>query len=156
LLVTLVGMSVVDCYRIYLNHDKNKYDKMDIVQFADELSLNLWLWQQKKATTLAADLNTLKGQEMRLERISNEFGDICQSPTNWQISEGQATGNGITAHCYICRKYMKKKGITNYVQTAFHCSDCPCVRLIEAMTNDRFPVILSISAAKIERLVVQI
>jgi hypothetical protein len=41
LLVTLVGKSVVDCYRIYLNHDKNKYDKMDIVQFADELSLNL-------------------------------------------------------------------------------------------------------------------
>jgi hypothetical protein len=33
---------------------------------------------------------------------------------------------------------------------------CLCVRLIEAMTNNRFPVILSISAAKIERLVVQI
>jgi hypothetical protein len=41
LLVTLVGMSVVDCYRIYLNHDKQKYEKMDIVQFADELSLQL-------------------------------------------------------------------------------------------------------------------
>jgi hypothetical protein len=33
---------------------------------------------------------------------------------------------------------------------------CLCVRLIEAMTNDCYLVILSISAAKIERLVVQI
>jgi len=41
LLVTLVGMSIVDCHRIYLNHDKQKYEKMDIVQFADELSLHL-------------------------------------------------------------------------------------------------------------------
>jgi hypothetical protein len=133
-------MSVVDCYRIYLNHDKNKYDKIDIVQFADELSLNLRLRQQKKATTLAADLNTLKGQEMRLERISNEFGEICRPPTNWQISEGRATGNSITAHCYICRKYMKKKGITSYVQTAFRCLDCKMPVCKADRSNDKRPL----------------
>ncbi len=97
---------------------------MDIMQFADELSLNLRIREPKKATTLAADLNTVKGQEMRLERITNELGEICRPPTDWQIRYGRTTGNSITAHCYICRKYMKKAGKTNYVQTAFRCSDC--------------------------------
>ena len=111
-------------YRVYLNHDKQKYDKMDIIQFADEISLNLRVRTPRKAPTLAADLNTLKGQDMRLERISNELGEICRPPTIWQINLGRATGNSITAHCFICRKYMKKEGKTNYVQTAFRCSDC--------------------------------
>lgn len=140
LLVTLVGMSVVDCLHIYLNHDKNKYDKMDIVQFADEISLNLRVRTSRKAPTLAADLNTLKGQDMRLERISNELGEICRPPTTWQITCGRETGNSITAHCYICRKYMKKAGTTNYVQTAFRCSDCKMPVCKTDRSNEKRPL----------------
>jgi hypothetical protein len=44
---------------------------MDIDQFADEISLNLQVRTPRKAPTLAVDLNTLKGQGIRLERISN-------------------------------------------------------------------------------------
>ncbi len=70
-------MCVVDMYQVYLNHNKQKYDKMDIVQFADEISINLRVRTLRKAPTLAADLNTLKGQDMRLEHLSNELGEIC-------------------------------------------------------------------------------
>jgi hypothetical protein len=125
LLITLVGMCVVDCYRIYLNHDKQKYSKMDIVQFADEITMNLRLRTPKKATTLQAERNTIQGQDIRLERITNENGDIHRQPTDLQRTKlGRATGNSITANCYICRKYMKEAGKTNYVQTAFRCLDC--------------------------------
>jgi len=41
LLVTLVGMSVVDLYWIYLNHDKQKYDHMTIQEFSKKLCLEL-------------------------------------------------------------------------------------------------------------------
>jgi hypothetical protein len=73
----------------------------------------------KKAPKFAADLNMLKEQDMRLEHISKELGEICQPPTKWQITHERATGNSITAHCFICRKYMKKEGKANYIQTAF-------------------------------------
>ncbi len=82
LLTTLVGMCVVDMYRVYLNHDKNKYEKMDIIQFADEISLNLRPRTTKKAPTLAATLSTIQGQELRLERITNDSGETCQPPTD--------------------------------------------------------------------------
>jgi hypothetical protein len=117
-------MCVVDMHRVYLKYNKQKYDKMDIIQFADEISLNLRVRTPRKAPTLAASLNTLQGQEMRLEHICNEFGKICRPPTPRQITYGRATGNSITAHCFICRKYMNQEGKTNYVQTAFRCSDC--------------------------------
>jgi len=140
LLVTLVGMSVVDCYRIYLNHDTQKYEKMDIVQFADELSLQLWVRQQKKATTLVADPNTLNGQGMRLEKITNHLGEIHRQPMTTQINKHRrAAGNSITANCYICHKYMKKANATNYVQTAFHCSDCKMPVCKTDRSNERRP-----------------
>ena len=41
LLVTLVGMSVVDLYRIYLNWDKRMYQHLSIVEFSDLLCMNL-------------------------------------------------------------------------------------------------------------------
>jgi len=35
LLTTLVGMCVVDMHRVYLNHNKHKYGRMDILQFSE-------------------------------------------------------------------------------------------------------------------------
>ena len=140
LLTTLIGMCVVDMYRVYLNHDKRKYDKMDIIQFADEISLNLRPRTVKKAPTLAAALHTLKGQELRLERITNEFGETCRPPTDRQMRRGRATGNSITAHCFICRKYMKKQGTTNYVQTAFRCLDCKMPLCKADRTTEKRPM----------------
>jgi hypothetical protein len=119
-------MSLVDCFWIHLNHNKSKYDKMDIMQFADELSLHLQLQQPKKATVLRTDLIMLKGQDMRLGHISNKLGEICQPPTNWQIRYGRETGNSITDNCYICRIY--EEGRRNKL-----CSDSlPLLRLQNA------------------------
>jgi hypothetical protein len=140
LLVTLVGMSVVDCYRIYLNHDKQKYEKMDIVQFADELSLHLRLREQKKAPTLASHQNTADGHDMRLERITNSLGEIRRQPMTTQMNKyRRASGNSITANCYICRKYMKTENATNYVQTAFRCIDCKMPVCKADRTNEQRP-----------------
>jgi hypothetical protein len=113
---------------------------MDIIQFADEISLNLRVRTPRKAPTLAASLNTLQGQEMRLEHICNEFGKICRPPTPRQITYGRATGNSITAHCFICRKYMNQEGKTNYVQTAFRCSDCKMPLCKSDKSNEKWPM----------------
>jgi hypothetical protein len=75
-------MCVADMYPVYSNHDKQKYDKLDIIQFADGISLNLRVRTPRNAPTLAADLNALKEQDMRLEHISNELGEIYRHPKN--------------------------------------------------------------------------
>jgi hypothetical protein len=49
---------------------------------------------------------------MRLERITYHLGEICRQPITTQITKyGRATGNSITANCYICSKYMKKANV---------------------------------------------
>jgi hypothetical protein len=52
----------------------------------------------------------------------------------------RAAGNSITANCYICHKYMKKANATNYVQTAFHCSDCKMPVCKIDRSNERRPM----------------
>ena len=123
-------MSVVDCCSIYTlcSLQTNSAYIYDYYQ------------QQKKTAAFAADLNTLNGQEMRHERITNHLGEICRRPTTTQKNKhGRATGNSITANCYICHKYMKKANATNYVQMAFHCSDCKMPVCKIDRSNERRP-----------------
>jgi hypothetical protein len=54
LLVTLVRMSVVDLYFVYLNHDKQKYKAFTVLKFSDMICRNLHLRDTWKAPTAAA------------------------------------------------------------------------------------------------------
>jgi len=141
LLVTLVGMSVVDCYQIYLNHDKQKYKKWTLFSLHMSSAFSYECDSKQKEPTLAADLNTLNGQEMRHERITNHLGEICRQPTTTQINKhGRATGNSITSNCYICQKYMKKANVTKYVQTAFRCYNCKIPVCKTDRSNEQQPM----------------
>ncbi len=125
LITTLVGMSIVDLHCVYLNHDKAKYAKVDVIEFSDLICSNLRSRSPGKAPTLRneAAINT---DLVQLRRITNRDGEIARTPTNKQRGkQGREVGNAFTANCFICRKYLLVEGgKTNYVTTAFCCALC--------------------------------
>ncbi len=124
LLVTLVGMSVVDLHRIYLNHDKGKYQLMSVLQFLEELCLKLRLRDTRGAKPLRYIVSNSNGT-IRLERIKNSSGEIARLPSDvQQRKHNRGTGSSITANCFVRRKYIYDKDKANYVQTSFCCIDC--------------------------------
>ena len=129
LLITLLGMSVVDLYRVYLNHDKQKYKAFTILEFSDMICRNLRLRDTRKAPTAAAVAEShfiLTNSELALERITNAKGEIAQQhPSKYQQEkERRSKGGSITANCYICRKYIPREGANNYKTTSFCCKNC--------------------------------
>ena len=61
---------------------------------------------------------------MRLKRIRGKDGNITRLPTSKQILQGHTVGTANNGNCYICRKYLTKKGDVVYRQTNFCCSIC--------------------------------
>ena len=57
-------MSVVDIYHVYLNHDKEKYKKMTVLDFSEEMCLDLWV-QNNRNITLQNAMQT-SNEEIRL------------------------------------------------------------------------------------------
>ena len=127
LLVTLVGMSVVDLYRIYLNHDKETYEKMTILDFSEEMCLNLRERMERSVTfrMLSQDAARIGDAEMRLERLIDVDGNITREPSlTMQTKHKWISGSAITSNCFICHKYVMTEGETNYMKMCFCCIDC--------------------------------
>lgn len=129
LLVTIVGMSVVDLYRIYLNQEKEKYKTITVVEFSDLICREIKERQSRPApprNVVCQMFATDNGTEMRIERVTNSAGHVTQrSPTNHQkTKERRLKGRVIGQNCYICRKYLKEDGSTRYNKTAHCCMDC--------------------------------
>ena len=61
---------------------------------------------------------------MRLERIRGKDRNIARLPKSKQILQGCTVGTANNGNCYICRKYLTKKGDEVYRQTSFCCSIC--------------------------------
>jgi hypothetical protein len=66
------------------------------------------------------------GENFGLERIMNDDGrTTLPNPTVLQREkEGRRKGKAITANCFICRKYIPKKGGHNYKTTSLCCRIC--------------------------------
>ena len=79
LLVTLVGMSVVDLYRIYLNWDKQMYQHLSVVEFSDLLCMNLQERKERKADCIAVAAvlhqQQSRGNQMQIECITDSEGN---------------------------------------------------------------------------------
>ena len=116
LLITVVGMSAVDLHHIYLNHNKHQFGKMDIIQFTEEICLNLWErdeWRANQPEDVIRSTCSTSGQDIRLKWIRVGDGFACWP---WslalQTKHGQTNDPAITANCYISWKYIVKKGKT--------------------------------------------
>jgi len=125
LITTIVGMSVVDMYRLYRHHKikvdgwtPQEMDSLRIIRFTDLLCGHLrpWKYQHRR---------TAQGRKPVLERIRDKDGNTTTEPTGWQKDNRNSTvGNPITHHCYICRRYLTDKGTTIYRKTSHWCKDC--------------------------------
>ena len=133
LIVTIVGMSVVDFHRLYLNklnresslgRTNDKY--MDVRKFADLIchplsKRNTVSWNGKPKGALAIHKDDINSY---LKRIENNLGEINRPPTHKQKSRRKEQGNPYTKNCYVCRKYLDKRGITMYHTTQWSCVTC--------------------------------
>jgi len=125
LITTIVGMSVVDMYRLYRHHkikvdgwSPQEVDTLRIIRFTDLICGNLrpWKYQHRR---------TIQGTKPVLERIRDKYGNTTTEPTGWQRdNRNSSVGNPITHHCFICRRYLTDKGTTVYRKTSHWCKDC--------------------------------
>jgi endogenous inhibitor of DNA gyrase (YacG/DUF329 family) len=117
-------------FRAYLNNDKNKYKNTTITEFSDMLCQNIRMQEGRRpdhiASVAANHSAENDGEEFGLERIMN---DDCRTtlpnPAALQREkEGRRTGKSITVNCFICRKYIPRRGGHNYKTTSFCCKLC--------------------------------
>ena len=139
LLVTLVGMSVVDCQRLYRNYravkmgwtttrlvDNEMADDLEIRKFSDKICKKLGDRTRQRAFQhqAAAARRGDEDNEGPLERIANISGDTCREPTNKQKDKGRHVGAARQQSCFICRKYLAASGDTVFRSTPWRCRHC--------------------------------
>lgn len=125
LLTTLVGMCVVDMFRIYRydqikiqGEDFDVVDSIRLLRFSDILCGDLRLWQYKQ-THRRVEL------PVTLERARNKEGRTNYEPTKWQQEErNNSVGNTVAPKCFICRSYLDKDGKSVSHPTSFWCQEC--------------------------------
>ena len=145
LLVSAVGINVVDFHRIWRNfiHDKTASEDMtttdglsagiipygasardlDIIRFSDLLTANLVSRTQLKAPILA--LENDKNIMEKLERITTSKGHYTYATTaQKQKTHGRSTGTSAQQNCIVCRKYLNVRGKVSYMKTSFCCKIC--------------------------------
>jgi len=125
LMCTVVGMCVVDMYRLYRYHeikirgnDQATVDSLRIIKFTDMICGNLRMWQykQRKRET---------HKDIVLERIRNDEGETNVKPTQKQMdNRNNSIGNPIQHSCFVCRRYLNQKGMSTPRKTSFWCKDC--------------------------------
>ena len=113
LIVTVVGMSVVDLQRIYRNKD-SKHLEWDVLKFADYSSADL---KENKRTV---DQRT-EDPHQKLVRMKNEEGELNEPLTKSQRERGLSTGNVVTANCFMCKKY---EPVGKHVKSSSQCAQC--------------------------------
>ena len=127
LLTTIVGMSVVDMHRWYRNEKGTKTgddNEIQIRKFSDLLCHRL---EQNKRTQFQPrrrGRSWESSDQPRLIRIKGKDGFQTRVATKNQRGGGRTTGSAIVMNCYVCRKYLNRKGETVYRQTSFCCSVC--------------------------------
>jgi hypothetical protein len=126
---TMVGMCVVDMHKWF----KYTYDNVDgtpndvpIKKITNMLCHRLEdaIKDQPTIRTAATGAPINAYDKPDWERITNEHGEMHKKVTPKQRSKGLAQGCAITKSCFVCRKYLKKDGETNYVHTSFRCRIC--------------------------------
>jgi hypothetical protein len=114
----LVGMCVVDLHRLFRNLDRDHFKDVDVLQFSDLLCKNI----KERPTRQNARLTS--SEDEVLERITDRHGNINYDITDKQSKRGRNVGKSVQHNCYVCRKYLTKKGETQYNQTTFRCVTC--------------------------------
>lgn len=122
LYTTLVGMSVVDLYRVYRYHNEAKYGKITIQKFADMIAKGLIL---RRRTRLPDGLREMAAGMDRVKRIRDSDGQTTKRVTKKQQSGKhyrQGVGSAIQKTCWVCRMYRGPDDKAKY--TSFECVLC--------------------------------
>ena len=138
LLTTLLGMTVVDLFRIWSQDkrmkqnsyrrpirstrnedDEDQMMEIEIKGFSDLLCAGLRLRERR-----SSPMNAGRDVDKALERITDKNGFMTREPTRVQKDRGRTVGASIQRNCLVCRKYLLPSGETNYQQTQFQCVTC--------------------------------
>ena len=96
-----------------------------VQNFSDMLCENLQDTSRKQlAIRQGRDMSVTSNGAMRLARIREKDGNSTRLPTENQTAQGRTMGTANNSNCYICCKYLTKKGEVVYRQTTFCCSIC--------------------------------
>jgi len=127
--ITLLGMSIVDMYRMYRHYqmqvvgvEQDDVDVLQIITFTDWICAGLrpWKYKQKKPPKGA-----LQSVSHMLERIRDEkTGDLTTPPTQQQQDKGRTIGNPVVRPCFMCRRYLNEQGSQTIRKTSYWCKDC--------------------------------
>ena len=122
--VSLIGFSVVNLYRLYRNHNYDKYSGYGILKFSDMICGGLVKRKRTIQATPAA-LNLNLDLRTNLVRIRNEDGLTTKRIKNHRTRPG-AVGSAVQKSCWICRQYPHptKEGQKLYKMTSFECVKC--------------------------------
>lgn len=122
LYTTLIGMSVVDLYRLYRYNDVQKWDKITVVQFSDMICLGFVPRVRKREPD--AIRNVAAGQD-RVKRIKGIDGEITK-PLSLKQMQGKhcrkAVGSAVQRTCWVCRMYRGDEKKAKF--TSFACAMC--------------------------------
>jgi len=136
-------MSVVDMHRWDRNQDHSRVllrqvgedddverraiDALKIRKFSDLICgyLNKIDLRSRQSPRTARTRRTgMLVEDDPFERITGRDGSVTRPPTAKQLLQGRAVGSSVTNNCYICRRYVKADGSTNYVATQWRCKEC--------------------------------
>ena len=136
LITTIVGMSVVDFHRLYMNNiTRDKYslrrklntdNYISVRKFADMICHTLGerpchAWD---GTPKSVENIKLSSIQSHLKRVQDRSGRFNREPTNKQKGLRKEMGNPYTKNCYVCRKYLDESGGTTYITTQWCCMKC--------------------------------
>jgi hypothetical protein len=145
LMVTLVGMCVVDLHRLWRNHkygmhkdasdDDGFPGDTEIRRFSDLICANLRKRAQKTLSLSQIAARTSEGKTP-LTRIVHEDGSSVRDCTDQQKEKRRSVGTSRQRKCFICRKYLSEKRTTMYRDTSFCCSVCGMPLCMKDRTTD--------------------
>ena len=124
LMISLVGFSVTNLYRLYRNYNYQKYKNMGVVAFSDLLCAALKT-RNRNVSTLPSTLRQHNIAKDNLERVVNSQGSRSKKICAGSKRKG-AVGCGIQLNCWVCRLYesSKNEGQREYKKTSWWCKHC--------------------------------
>jgi hypothetical protein len=129
LIVTLMGMCVIDMQRLYRREKKLRNiilcgqileEDTIIVKFSDLLCSGLI---DRDRNNTSGVQHRVSGTENLLARIGKE-GEINLPVTEENKARGKLTGQPFQRKCYVCRKYLKADDKVCYCDTSYWCKHC--------------------------------
>jgi hypothetical protein len=129
LIVTLIGMCVVDMQRLYRSEKKPRNrimcgqileEDVTIVKFSDLLCIG---FIERDCNNTAVVQHRVSDTETLLTRIEKDV-EINLPVTEENKARGKLTGQPIQRKCFVCRKYLKADDIVCYCDTSYWCNHC--------------------------------